>query len=132
MKKKPRLNNTYLVQGSRFVLVGILNGIIGLGTTYAAYNLFNVPYPLANVLGYTLGLINSFILNKKWTFQSKKDPKKEIILFLLIFGVSYSLNLGSVVVSVELLHLDPNLAQLVGVFFYTSSNFFGNKLLTFR
>ncbi len=132
MKKKPHLNNTYLVQGSRFVLVGVLNGIIGLGTTYAAYNLFNIPYPLANVLGYTLGLINSFILNKKWTFQSKKDPKKEIILFLLIFGVSYSLNLASVVVSVELLHLDPNLAQLVGIFFYTSSNFFGNKLLTFR
>jgi len=132
MKKKTHLNNTYLVQGSRFMLVGVLNGVIGLGTTYAAYNLFNVPYPLANVLGYTLGLINSFILNKKWTFQSKKDPKKEIILFLLIFGVSYSLNLGSVVVSVELLHLDPNLAQLVGVFFYTSSNFFGNKLLTFR
>ena len=132
MKKKTHLNNTYLVQGSRFMLVGVLNGVIGLGTTYAAYNLFNVPYPLANVLGYTLGLINSFILNKKWTFQSKKDPKKEIILFLLIFGVSYSLNLGSVVVSVELLHLDPNLAQLVGIFFYTSSNFFGNKLLTFR
>lgn len=132
MKRKRLLNNSTLVQGSRFALVGVLNGIIGLGTTYAAYNLLHINYRLSNVLGYTLGLINSFILNRKWTFQSRKDPKKEIVLFLLMFGVSYSLNLASVIASVEILHLDPNLAQLVGIFFYTSSNFFGNKLLTFR
>jgi len=132
LKIKSLWSSTYFEQGSRFAIVGVLNGIIGLGTIYAAYNIFHINYKLSNILGYTLGLINSFILNKKWTFKSKRDPRLEILLFLVMFGVSYTLNLVSVIFCVERLKLNPNIAQIVGIFFYTTSNFFGNKLITFR
>lgn len=124
--------NLLLVQGSKFLIVGIMNAAIGLGVIYSTYNLLNVNYILSNVLGYGCGIVNSFIWNRRWTFRSKKDPKPEILLFFLMFGVSYGVNLLVTVICVEKLGIQPNIAQLVGIFFYTTSNFFGNKYLTFR
>ena len=121
-----------IIQGSKFLLVGILNAVIGLGIIYSTYNLLGLNYKLANVLGYGCGIVNSFIWNRRWTFRSKKNPKPQILLFFLMFGVSYGLNLGATVICVEVIGIPPNIAQLVGIFFYTISNFFGNKYVTFR
>jgi len=125
-------DNHLIIQGTRFFIVGVSNAVIGLGIIYVCYNLLHVNYMISNGIGYCCGLINSFIWNKKWTFKSKTNLKKEIILFFVIFLVSYSLNLFSVIICVEKLHLDPNLAQIAGIFLYTSSNFLGNKYVTFQ
>ena len=124
--------NLLFVQGYKFILVGMLNAVIGLGSIYSTYNLLGLNYKLANVLGYGCGIVNSFIWNRRWTFRSKKDPKPQVLLFFLMFGVSYGLNLGATVLCVEVIGIPPNIAQLVGIFFYTTSNFFGNKYVTFR
>lgn len=124
--------NLLFVQGYKFILVGMLNAVIGLGIIYSTYNLLGLNYKLANVLGYGCGIVNSFIWNRRWTFRSKKDPKPQVLLFFLMFGVSYGLNLGATVLCVEVIGIPPNIAQLVGIFFYTTSNFFGNKYVTFR
>jgi len=124
--------NLLFVQGSKFLLVGVLNAVIGLGIIYSTYNLLGLNYKLANVLGYGCGIVNSFIWNRKWTFRSKKDPKPQILLFFLMFGISYGLNLGATVLCVEVIGIPPNFAQLAGIFCYTVSNFFGNKYITFR
>jgi putative flippase GtrA len=131
MKLKIR-DSLLILQGSKFLIVGILNAVIGLGVIYSTYNFLGLNYKLANVLGYGCGIVNSFIWNRRWTFKSKKDPKPQILLFFLMFGVSYGLNLGVTVLCVEVIGIPPNFAQLVGIFFYTISNFFGNKYITFR
>jgi len=131
MKLKIR-DSLLIIQGSKFLLVGILNAVIGLGVIYSTYNLLGLNYKLANVLGYGCGIVNSFIWNRRWTFKSKKDPKPQVLLFFLMFGVSYGFNLGATVLCVEVIGIPPNIAQLVGIFFYTTSNFFGNKFVTFR
>jgi len=124
--------NLFIAQGARFLIVGISNAVIGLGIIYVSYNLFSIHYVVSNVIGYCCGLLNSFIWNKKWTFKSKNRPAGEILFFLLFFGISYSLNLVTVLFCVERLHVDPNIAQLAGIVLYTSTNFFGNRYVTFR
>ena len=121
-----------LVQGSRFIVVGIANAVIGLGIIYSCYNLIGLNYKLSNVLGYACGITNSFIWNRRWTFKSKKNPGREILFFFVIFGVSYGINLGVTVLCVEAVNIPPNIAQLFGIAGYTISNFFGNKYVTFR
>ncbi len=121
-----------LVQGSKFLVVGIMNAVIGIGVIYATQNLLDMNYQLSNALGYGCGIVNSFIWNRRWTFRSKKDPKPEILLFFLVFGVSYGINFVATTGAVEVLGINKNVAQLVGIFFYTTSNFFGNKYVTFR
>jgi putative flippase GtrA len=126
------LDNLLFIQGYRFIVVGLMNAVIGLGIIYSSYNLLHLNYILANILGYGCGIINSFIWNRRWTFKSKKDPKPEILLFFLMFGISYALNFGVTVLCVEILGVTPNIAQLAGIVFYTCSNFFLNKYITFR
>ena len=77
----------------KYSVVGIFNTIIGLSAIFILYNIYNVNYIWANVFGYALGLINSFTWNKRWTFRSQKHYSKEIIRFLIIFIVSYAVNL---------------------------------------
>ena len=121
-----------LVQGSKFLLVGVMNAVIGLGIIYSCYNLLGVDYRLSNILGYGCGIANSFIWNRRWTFKSKKNPAREILFFFVMFGISYGINLGVTVLLVEKAGVGPNIAQLFGIAGYTISNFFGNKYITFR
>jgi putative flippase GtrA len=52
----------------------------------------------SNVVGYGVGLIASYILNRKYTFNSKQNRRSEIIRFLSVFVVSYSLNFGVLII----------------------------------
>jgi putative flippase GtrA len=121
-----------LAQGARFVLVGISNTVIGLGIIFICYNLLHINYILSNVIGYSCGLTNSYIWNKRWTFRSAKNPTREIAFFLLFFAVSYGLNLASVVFCVRRMGFNPNVAQFFGIAVYTSTNFLTNKYVTFH
>jgi putative flippase GtrA len=46
--------------------------------------------------------------------------------------ISYCLNLIVVIFFVEILDVNPNIAQLAGITLYTSTNFLSNKYVTFR
>jgi putative flippase GtrA len=124
--------NHFIAQGTRFFIVGFSNAAIGLGIIYGCYNLLHINYIISNVIGYCCGLVNSFIWNKKWTFKSRKKPAVEIVFFLLFFLISYCLNLIVVIFFVEILDVNPNIAQLAGITLYTSTNFLSNKYVTFR
>ena len=72
----------------RFGLVGLLNTAIGLGTIYVLQLGFGVDYRLANTAGYALGIVNSFVLNRIWTFKSRDTRvARQGLLFLLVAGV---------------------------------------------
>ena len=83
------------------------------------------------MFGYSLGLINSFIWNKRWTFKSENHYSKEIIPFLIVFIVSYIANLVVTIFSVEILRIDPNISQVIGIGAYTLTNFLSNRRWTF-
>ena len=127
----PFLKRNIFKQFFKFSIVGILNTFIGLGTILILYNIYSVNYVLANVVGYILGLINSFIWNKKWTFKSKGPFSKEIIPFLITFIISYFANLVSVIFIVEVLKINPNISQVISMGIYTAVNFILNRKWTF-
>ena len=120
------------MQFFRFCIVGIVNALITLGSILILYNIFRIDYRISNIIGYTMGIINSFIWNKIWTFKSKNKFKDEIIKFLLIFLASYSINLGVVIISAEVFLINKNICQIIGMFFYTTTNYFGNSRWTFN
>ncbi len=124
-------SKTILSQAFKYSIVGILNTILGLSFIYLIYNLFHFNYILSNLGGYFIGLINGFIWNKKWTFKSSRHFSKEIIPFLIVFGISYAVNLVIVVLSVETFYVNPNIAQILGIVVYSSTNFLINKYWTF-
>lgn len=124
-------SKTFLNQLFRYSIVGVLNTILGLSAIYLLYNFFHFDYIVSNIGGYFVGLVNGFIWNKKWTFESSKHFSKEIVPFLIVFGISYAVNLVIVILMVETFKIDPNIAQILGIAAYSSTNFLVNKYWTF-
>lgn len=98
---------------------------------------------ISNIAGYIVGLINSFVWNRKWTFQSKNHWGKEFLKFTLSFLVCYIpqlffvnfLNTSFTNLRIDIPPLSISHAytcQLIGIVFYTSLNFLLNKYYTFK
>ena len=59
----------------KFGLIGILNTLITIGS-YMLFVYLGMNYIIANVIGYGIGVINSYYWNKNWVFQVKLESKK--------------------------------------------------------
>lgn len=129
---KLKANRKHIYQFVKFNAVGVLNTAIDF-FVFMLLTRFSVPYQLAHVLSYTCGLVNSFILNKLWTFQRREGLRgTEVLKFVIV-------NLGSLGVSLGVLtFLRDNLqfpllaAKVFAVFFSVAINFAGNKLWVFK
>lgn len=120
-----------LHQFIKYSIVGVSNALIGFGTMFLLFNFFKVNYLVANTAGYILGLINSFIWNKKWTFQSGNHYSKEIVRFILVFIMSYVSNLVFLIILVEILNVNQNISFVLSSVIYIAVGFTANRLWTF-
>ena len=121
-----------LLQFSKFIIVGLSNTLITLAIIFFCSAVIKLDYRISNFVGYIIGLINSFILNKSWTFKSKNRLHKEIIPFLAMFFVCYFINLSTVIFFKELLEINNLISQGSGMIIYTITNYFGNKYWAFK
>lgn len=64
---RPRIR-PLLGQLVRFGVVGAANTALTLAT-YAVLVAFHAPVPLAGAIGWGVGAVNGFVLNRAWTFR---------------------------------------------------------------
>jgi len=146
------MKKNFLIQLIKYGIVGVANTLltavvmwIMMKIVFQTGNMKNVSaliLTISNIVGYTAGLINSFIWNRKWTFKSKNSWKKEFIKFSTAFLICYIPQLFFVnflnVYTNLMIDLKPLVishaytCQLVGIVFYTSMNFLINKFYTFK
>lgn len=114
----------------KYAYVGILNTFIGLATIFFFISIGLNAY-LSNVLGYIVGLINSYTLNKKYVFKSKKKDIKEFYYFIISFLFSYLVN---IILLFLLTKTNTNLyvSQFLSMIAFAICNFAINKLITFK
>jgi putative flippase GtrA len=134
---------TLFFQIGRFSIVGVFNTVLDL----CLFNLLLWSFPTQNTLlilvynsiAYSIGAINSFLLNKYWTFQRKQSTTKgEVIRFILTTcaGILCSdlilwfagMLLGHLGDTTVLLN---NLAKLFAVAGTASISYFGMRLWVF-
>lgn len=91
----------------KFLMVGGLNTLVGLGSYWLILIMFGInitqtnsavlPIIVATVISQILGVVNSYLWNKYFTFESKQKSKTEMIRFILVyivaFGADYILKL---------------------------------------
>lgn len=116
----------------RYLLVGVANTIVGLGTIYIAMYFLHLNIVHANAVGYTIGVLFSFLLNKSWTFKSDDHLLFSFLRFITVLAVAYTANLYTVLFFDSRFHVNAYLAQAAGIFPYTIIGFLGNKYFTFR
>lgn len=122
----------------RFLLVGILNTIVGNGLMFLLYNLAGVSYWPATAISYALSSVMSYFLNRHFTFKYHGKGWKVPVRFALNIAVCYLLAYGiakplvSWILSGSSAAVRDNLAMLAGMGLFVCFNYVGQRLFTFR
>ncbi|MFC4665230.1 GtrA family protein [Falsiporphyromonas endometrii] len=124
--------NEALIQLIKYGLVGVVNTLITAVVIAIFLKVIGTSDFIANICGYIAGLINSFLLNKKWTFSAHGNWLKELVVFLLGFLFCYVIQYALVYSLNNHTSYDRLYNHFIGMVFYTLINFAFNKFVTFR
>lgn len=148
--------NKSFLQFGKFFIVGVLNTAIDfailnllmwLTNTYEGGNV-----AIFNTISFTVAVINSYILNKYWTFSAKgeaapagenKDASKastEFVKFFIVAVTGWLLNTGILFGITTYVHplfgasaaLWANIAKAIATGIVLTWNFIGYKFLVFK
>lgn len=88
---------------------------------------------LAQPIGQAVAIVNSYLLNKNWTFEKRdKYSIKEMFKFLLINGGSIVINILGVYIFYDILGINEYLCKIPIAVITILINYFGNKLFVFK
>jgi len=125
------VNTKTFFQLVKFGFVGVINTLVTLGIIFLTTELLGIQIYAGNFLGYACGVTVSFFLNKNLTFQSSGQSLKKAILFLMVFGFCYLIQVFVLTMARE--HgFSKMVSQLLGMLVYTPLSFLLNKTITFR
>lgn len=127
-------------QFGKFLVVGAINFLVDFGVLTLLNGVLGMMLAPANVISYTCGVINSFLLNRYWTFKIKhKFASIHFVKFVFVNLVSLGVNTLAVWVLVEMygftlgiFGIENFYAKLIATAFSFTVNFAGNKLLVFK
>ncbi len=115
----------------RYLIVGVINTIIGYGVIFILMTIHVMP-EIANIIGYMIGIIVSYILNKLYTFKTKNKSKKEFLTFILCMICSYMINLIILIILYRYCGIDKYIATIIAGIFYTLSGYIFSKYFAFK
>jgi putative flippase GtrA len=113
----------------RFLLVGVANTAL----SFIAYRLLlalDVPYVLAAALGFSVGALNGYIFNRRWTFAARDTARARVIYVAVQVAGAASTSL-LVLLFVEGLGVGEVAAYLAVIPIVTVSTFMANRIWTF-
>ena len=73
----------------RFLMVGVLNTLVGAGVMFLLFNLAGWAYWTASAANYVVGGVLSYFLNKHFTFQNKERGWAQVGRFALTVAVCW-------------------------------------------
>ncbi|MGE6632286.1 GtrA family protein [Bacillus sp. NPDC077027] len=119
--------NTFL----RFCTVGVGNTLIDFGIFFILTACF-VPYLVAQCFSYSAGMLNSYIWNRRWTFDvQKKADKWELMKFITVNLIASLFTFFVLYVSQKSgvsLFVSKVMATIIGL----AVNFIGSRLWVFK
>jgi putative flippase GtrA len=121
-----------LVQFVKFGIVGISNTLITFAVYTVLLKVFGVWYIAASAIGFVVGAINGFLLNRRWTFAGHVGDAYTPVRWGIVQTGGLGLNLALLYAFVHGAGLDKLVAQALATVAVTVSTFFVNRAWTFR
>ncbi|RAV06651.1 GtrA family protein [Paenibacillus sp. YN15] len=131
-----------LIQFIKFGLVGVMNTAVDF-LVYALLTWLGMQYLVAQVFSYSAGTLNSYVVNKLWTFGGKaalggekanagKVDKGEFARFVLVNLATLLLSIGLLYILKTGLGFHPLVAKIGVTAVTVVVNYIGSKLWVFR
>lgn len=138
------LTNTALSWITTFVVILIVGDLCGLHElVFGGFTIRNFDANLGNFVGFIVGVINSFLLNKRYVFKDKQEQseKKAFAKTFICYGATFLLSmvLMNLLLEVAQLHVvlfdkdvSKYVATMLRLLITIPLNFIANKLWAFR
>ncbi len=122
----------------KFLLIGVINTLIGSGAMFLLYNLAGCSYWFSSAMNYIIGGIVSFFLNKYFTFKNQERSWLQVLKFaagvaacwFVAYSVAKPLTLSVLSGCSE--KLQTNIAMIVGMGLYTVLNYLCQRFIIFK
>ena len=121
----------------KFILVGIINTIVGTSVMFLCYNALHFNYWISSAMNYIIGSIVSYFLNKYFTFQNKQRSWKMVAKFIINITICYLIAYGVAkplvahILSGQSIAVQENGAMLVGMCLFVGLNSLGQRFIVF-
>lgn len=122
----------------KFVMVGIINTIVGTTIMFVFYNLFHLNYWISSASNYFFGSICIFILNKHFSFNYKNHFWSSLLRFTINILTCYLLAYGIAKTLIKWILSDfsttyqENIAMIIGMCLFVVFNYLGKRFFTFK
>lgn len=124
MNKSSKKNELIL-----YLLFGGLTTLVNIATYFLAADIAGIDYKLATTISWLAAVLFAYVTNKIYVFKSKGFHVKELLTFIVSRLLSYLLDIGTMVLLIEVARMDDLLAKiaanvLVVIFNYVASKYF--------
>lgn len=122
----------------KFLIVGVINTLVGTSVMFLSYNLLGLSYWISSAANYIIGSMVSYFLNKYFTFQNKERSLKMVVKFVVNISICYLLAYGLAkplvyhVLAGWPVKIQDNGAMLVGMCLFVVLNYCGQRFVVFR
>ena len=127
-----RFINKNKIQISKFLIVGVISSILNFLVFKLVY-IFTSNINLSSILGYCIGLLNSFLFSSKWVFSNNRSIRLDqaFIIFVLIYALG-GLEMTITINILYMLSANHIIAWFFGACFAAINNFLFSKYLIFK
>ncbi len=121
------------LSAAKFAAVGLLGMAIDFFFTWLCKEKLKINKFIANANGFSLAVVNNYILNRIWTFSSKNPQVLEQFLYFLgISSIGLALNSTFLYLFHQKLKLNFYFSKLLAIGIVFIWNFSANLLFTFN
>jgi putative flippase GtrA len=114
----------------RYAATGVLNTGLGLAVIFSLHLGAGLDIPAANAIGYAVGWLVSYAVNRSWTFGHRGRIGPSLLAYAALVLAAFAANIA--LISTALAWGLPYIpAQLLGVAFYSVAVFIGAKHVVF-
>lgn len=122
-----------LGQFIKFNVVGIMNTAVDFGVFMILNRYLGLIYAVSQVISYSCGMVNSYFLNKFWTFQKREGfTAIEVTKFILVNLCSLGISLLVLYILQSKWSWEVLPSKVLATGFSVGVNFLGNKFWVFK
>lgn len=119
----------------KFGIVGCINTAVDFITFTLLLTTLGMDKLVCQVGGYSMGIINSFVLNKLWTFNDKKEKANTIsqfVKFVIINLISLGISLVGLNILSNKLYINVYVSKVIVTLFLQVFNYVVYKVFIFK
>jgi putative flippase GtrA len=122
---------TARTQFIRYVVVGLASNAV-IYVAYIVLTQLGMGPKLAMSLLYCVGVFQTFVFNKKWSFRFAGASTPALVRYLMVYAVGYAVNLLALMLLVDQAELPHQIVQGMMIIVVAIMLFFAQRYWVFR